>query len=179
MPWLRRIPSRVDRVIVAAMPVTGLLLLWVVAAGVKLHLQAQGRPTWPWSAFATYAVFGLFASAIAAAPLTALAVFYRSWIVGGVTSLSGASPLQRRLVVLSGFAGCVAGMVRVFVDVFWEFDPVAVFFIAEIVAMFLPWMAGGLVVGALLAAIAGLLAGSGPSARPPPLPPRAAQRRNE
>jgi acyl carrier protein len=54
-----------------------------------------------------------------------------------------------------------------------------IFFIHGIVAMFLPWMAGGLVVGALLAAIAGLLAGSGPSARPPPLPPRAAQRRNE
>jgi hypothetical protein len=174
MEWLRRIPSRVDRLIVAAMPITGLLLLWVVAAGVKLHLQAQGKPTWPWSAFATYAVFGLFASVIAAAPIAALAVFYWRWTVGGVRSLSGASPLQRRLVVLSGFAGCVAGMVRVFVDVFWEFDPMAVFYIVEIVAMCLPWMAGGLVVGALLAAIAGRVAGSGPGARPPPLPPRGA-----
>ncbi len=49
MKWLKRIPSRVDRVIVVMTIGTGLLLPWGVGVGVKLYLQALGRPTWPGS----------------------------------------------------------------------------------------------------------------------------------
>lgn len=156
MGWLTRMPSRVDRVIVVLVASTGLLLPWGIAVGVKLYLQALGRPTWPWSDNSVYAIyFGQFASVIAAAPLIILAILYRQWTVGNLGS-ARATPLQRRLVVLFAFAGCVAGMVRVFIDMFWEFDPLVLWFIPR-VAMYLPWMAGGLVVGALLALVAGFV----------------------
>jgi hypothetical protein len=165
MRWLKRIPSRVDRVIVVAVVSTGLLLPWAVAMGVKLYLQARGRPTWPWSDIAAYAIFfGPLGSVIAAAPLILLAVLYRRWTVGNLGWLSRATPLQGRLVVLFAFAGCVAGMVHVFIGVFWEFDPLVLWFLPGIVAMYLPWMAGGLAIGALLALIAGWVVRKGPGA---------------
>lgn len=167
MKWLKRIPSRVDRAIVVMVVSTGLLLPWAVGVGVKLYLQALGRPTWPWSDISVYAIyFGPFASVIAAAPLIILAILYREWTVGSLGRLSRATPLQGRLVVLFAFAGCVAGMVRVFIDVFWEFDPLVLWFIPGIVVMYLPWMAGGLVVGALLAVLAGFVERRSPGVRP-------------
>lgn len=167
MKWLKRVPSRVDRVIVVTMVVVGLLLPVAVGVGVKLYLQAQGRPTWPWSDIQAYAiVFGPIDAVIAAAPLILLASLYRKWAVGDLARFSRATPLQGRLVVLSGFAGCAAGMVRVFIDVFWEFDPLALFFVPVLVALYLPWMVGGLAVGALLAVIAGAASRRSPGARP-------------
>lgn len=167
MEWLKRIPSRVDRVIVVVMVCTGLLLPLAVGVGVKLYLQALGRPTWPWSDIRAYAIyFGPFASVIAAAPLIVLAAVYRRWTVGDRGWPSRATPLQRRLLVLSTFAGCVAGMVRVFIDVFWEFDPIILYLVPGLVLMYLPWMAGGLVAGALLAAIAGYMARGRSAAQP-------------
>ncbi len=167
MKWLKRIPSRADRVIVVVMVCTGLLLPLAVGVGVKLHLQALGRPTWPWSDIWAYAIYlGPFASVIAAAPLIVLAAVYRRWTVGDLGWLRRATPLQGRLVVLSTFAGCVAGMVRVFIEVFWEFDPIVLYLVPGLVLMYLPWMAGGLVAGALLALIAGSLARRRPAALP-------------
>lgn len=165
--WLRQIPSRLDRAIVVAMVAAGLLLPWAVAIGVKLHLERLGRPTVPWSDISAYAIFfGPIGTPIAAAPLIALAVLYRRWTLGKLGRFSRATPLQGRLVVLSGFAGGAAGMVRVFIDVFWEFDALALWFIPEMVVLSLPWMAGGLAVGLLLAAIAGLAARRAPGAPP-------------
>lgn len=164
--WLKRIPQRIDRGIVVLMVTTGLLLPWAVAIGVKLHLERLGKPTVPWSDISAYAIFfGPIGSAFAAAPLVLLAVLYRRWTVGQLGRFSRATPLQGRLVVLSAFAGCAAGMVRVFIDIFWEFDALVLWFIPGIVAMYLPWMGGGLVVGILLAAIAGLVAGKVPGPR--------------
>lgn len=159
MKWLKCMPSRVDRAIVVMAIGTGLLLPWVVGVGVKLYLQELGKPTWPWSDISVYAIyFGPFASVIAASPLIILAILYRKWTVGSLGCFSRATPLQGRLVVLSAFAGCVAGMVRVFTDVFWEFDPLVLWFMPRIVVMYLPWMVGGLAVGALFAAIVGFMA---------------------
>lgn len=167
MKWLKRMPSRVDRIIVVMVVGTGLLLPWVVGVGVKLYLQALGKPTWPWSDISAYAIyFGPFASVIAAAPLIILAILYRRWTVGNLGCFTRATPLQGRLVVLFAFAGCVAGMVRVFIDMFWEFDPLVLWFIPRVVVMYLPWMGGGLVVGALLATIAGFVVKKSPGVRP-------------
>ncbi len=156
MEWLKRIPRPVDRVIVVMLVVTGLLLPWAVAIGVKLYLQAQGRPTVPWSDISAYALFfGPLGSVVAAAPLVILANLYRKWMLGKLAWFPRATPLQGRLVVLFGFAGCAAGMVHTFIYVFWEFDALVLWFIPGIVAMFLPWMAGGLAVGVVLAVISG------------------------
>lgn len=161
--WLKRIPRRVDRVIVVMVVSTGLLLPWIVAVGVKLYLQAQGRPTVPWSDISAYALFfGPLGSVIAAAPLVILAKWYRDWMLGKLAWFPRATPLQGRLVVLSGFAGCAAGMVHTFIQVFWEFDALVLWFIPGIVAMYLPWMAGGLAFGAVLAVISQLLARKSP-----------------
>lgn len=177
MKWLKGMPSRVDRVIVLVLVITGLLLPWAVAIGVKLYLQAVGTPTVSWSNIASYAIFfGPIGSVIAAAPLIVLAILYREWTVGalGRLWLSRATPLQGRLVVLSAFAGCVAGMVRVFIGVFWDFDALVLWFIPGVVAMYLPWMGGGLVVGALVAAIAGFVVRHGAGASTASTPSRAA-----
>ena len=169
MKWLNRIPRRVDRVIVVMVVITGLLLPWAVAVGVKLYLQGLGRPTVPWSDISAYAIFfGPLGSVIAAAPLVILAVLYRKWTLGKLAWFSRATPLQARLVVLCGFAGCAAGMVRTFIYVFWEFDALVLWFIPGIVAMYVPWMAGGLAVGAVLAVISEFVV-----RRSPDVPPRA------
>ncbi len=158
MQWLKRIPRRVDRVVVGTIVGTGLLLPWAVAIGVKLYLQAQGRPTVPWSDISAYALFfGPLGSVIAAAPLVILVVLYREWMLGKLAWFPRATPLQGRLVVLSGFAGCAVGMVRSFIYVFWEFDAMVLWFLPGIVALYLPWMAAGLAVGAVLAAIGGFI----------------------
>ncbi len=156
MRWLRRVPNRVDRVIIVAVAAVGVLLPWAVALGVKVYLQALGKPTWPWSDIGAYAIFfGPLATPIAAAPLLALAILYRRWAIGALPRLSRATPLQARLVLIGGFAGGAAGMVHVFVGLFWEFDPMILWFMPEAVALCLPWLAGGLAAGALLAAAAG------------------------
>ncbi len=154
--WLKRIPRRVDRVIVVTMVGTGLLLPWAVALAIKLYLDSLGRPTVPWSDIAAYAIFfGPLGTPIAAAPLIFLAVKYGDWTIGELAWFTRATPLQGRLVVLSGFAGCVAGMVYAFIQVFWEFDAMVLWFIPEVVIGVLPWMAGGLAAGAVLAALTG------------------------
>jgi hypothetical protein len=157
MEWLKRMPSRVDRAIAVTMVGTGVLLPWAVAARVKLHLAALGVPTWPWSTFGALAIPGLLLSVVAAAPLIGLAVFHRAWALGGFLARP---PLQRRLVVLSGFAGCAVGMVRVFTDVFREFDPLELVLLPLRVGGYLPHMAAGLLAGALVATIARLVTGT-------------------
>ncbi len=156
--WLKSIPRRVDRIIVVTMVSTGLLLPWAVALGVKLYLDAQGKPTVPWTDMLAYAIFfGPLGTPIAAAPLIFLAAKYGDWTVGKTVWLSRATPLQGRLVVLSGFAGCAAGMVHTFIGVFWDFDALVLWFIPEIVIRYLLWMVGGMVVGAVLAVISGMV----------------------
>jgi hypothetical protein len=152
---MERMPSRIDRAIVWLAAGTGLLLPWATAAGVKLYLEAQGKPTWPWWTFAQFTPVGLLLSAIYAAPFYALAVLARQWALGKIRWLARASPLQRRLVVLLTLAGGAVGMLRVFVDVFWVFDPVVLFYVPLIVVAYLPWMGGGLVLGVLAALLAG------------------------
>jgi hypothetical protein len=120
---MQRMTSRADRALVWLTAGTGVLLPWATAAGVKLHLQAQGKPTWPWWTFARFAPVGLLLSAIYVAPFYALALLARAWALGRIRRLAPASPLQRHLVLLIALAGGAVGMVRVFVDVFWVFDP--------------------------------------------------------
>ncbi len=167
MGWLKRIPTRTDRAIVVTLVSTGLLLPLAVGIGVKLYLQGRGIPTVPWENIGAYALyFGPLDSVIAAAPLILLAVLYRHWTIGKLRWFSRATSLQGRLVVLSGFAGCVAGMVREFVGVFWEFDALILWVMPLVVAKYLPWMAAGLVVGGLLAVVAGFVAGESAGTRP-------------
>lgn len=154
---MERIPSRADRVIVWAVAGAGLLLPWATAAGVKLYVQALGQPTWPWSTFTGFAPLGLLLSAIYAAPFYLLALLARAWALGRIRWLPTVSPIQRRLAVLLTLAGGAVGMVRVFVDFFWAFDPIGFYYLPLVVLSYLPWMGGGLVLGVLAAALAGAL----------------------
>ncbi len=152
---MKRIPNRADSLIVWVIAGAGVLLPWATAAGVKVYLQELGRPTWPWSTFAAYAPWGPLLSVIYAAPFYGLALVARSWSLGRIRWLASASPLQRRLVVLLTLVGGAAGMVRVFVDVFWVFDPIFLAYLPLIVLSYVPWMGGGLVLGVLAALLAG------------------------
>ena len=152
---VERIPNRADSVIVWTTAGAGLLLPWATAAGVKVYLYELGKPTWPWSTFAVYAPLGLLLSVVYAAPFYGLALVARSWALGRIRWLASASPLQRRLVVLLTLLGGAVGMVRVFVDVFWVFDPLVLYYLQLVVLSYLPWMGGGLVVGILAALLVG------------------------
>lgn len=158
---MQRIPSRIDRAIVWLTAGAGLLLPWATAAGVKIYLQGQGKPTWPWLTFAQLAPVGLFLSAIYAAPFYALALLGRYWALGRIRWLARASALQRRLVLVLTVAGGAVGMVRVFIDVFWVFDPEVLFYVPLIVVAYLPWMGGGLALGILAALLAGAMRPAG------------------
>lgn len=152
MSWLKRMPSRADRAIVWAIVATALLLPWVVAIGVKLYLDVWGVETVPWPEIAALARdHGARATLIAAAPLVVLAIVYRQWSVGGFGRFLRATPRQGRVVVLFGFAGGVAGMMRVFLELFYVFDPAVLGSMPSVAARYLPWLAGGLVVGMFVA----------------------------
>lgn len=86
-----------------------------------------------------------------------LALLARAWALGRIRWFPPVSPIQRRLAVLLTLAGGAVGMVRVFVDFFWAFDPIGLYYLPLVVLTYLPWMGGGLVLGVLAAALAGAL----------------------
>jgi len=118
--------SKLDRSIVGLILGVGALLPWATGAGVKLYLQAHGKPTLPWSSFLTPTDLLLeipltlwFASPYLVLAVVARAVF-RGHRVPFVKTIGSGE--RRALVLLSLGLGSVC-TVATFKGIFWEFDP--------------------------------------------------------
>jgi len=118
--------SRLDRWIVGLVVSVGALLPWATGAGVKLYLQAHGKPTLPWSSFVapTDLLLEIPLTLWFASPYLVLAVVARAVFRGNsVPFLKTTSSGERRaLVLLSLGLGSVC-TVATFKSIFWEFDP--------------------------------------------------------
>jgi hypothetical protein len=118
--------SKLDRWILGLVASVGALLPWATGAGVKLYLQAHGKPTLPWSAFVAPTDLLLeipltlwFASPYLVLAFVARAVFRDKRVPFLTTTSSGE---RRALVLLSLGLGSVCTIVT-FKGIFWAFDP--------------------------------------------------------
>lgn len=148
-------PETVNRTIIWLIICLGITLPWATGISVKLYLQAQGRPTWPWSHFFSPGalVTELWATMWFAAPFLMLA-FLAQWILPGKLSyLDRFTDWERRAIVLATLSGGAVGSVRVFLDVFWEFDPMVWFFAFLIPLLYMSDMLIGLAAGICIAVL--------------------------
>jgi len=103
----------------------GLLLPWVVAAWVKISLQAKGMPTFPWVYFlAPGRIFGeAVVSVYWALPFTGLALLSRFGLETRLPFFD-IGPYERIACVLFSFVVGVWRAVPLFHDLFLEFHPI-------------------------------------------------------
>jgi hypothetical protein len=129
---------------------TGMVLPWAVGIGVKLYLDAQGLPTWPWRYFLDPARFVLefTLTLVFASPFIALAFFARYLLS---VQLWGTRYWERLPVILCGLLGGAVGTVRTFLLVFVQFEPMNLF--APLPLLYVDDMLRGLVVGCIIAAL--------------------------
>lgn len=87
--------------------VPGLVLPWATAAGVKIYLQAKGRPTVSWGAFVDPGSLLLLApfTIFWAIPHIALGLAETPILQGQIAFLNWATNLERILILVFAFAG--------------------------------------------------------------------------
>lgn len=143
--------ARAARRLMIQILVGGALIPWVSGACVKLYLDAQYAPTWPWSAFLDPGslFIELFYTALFAIPYVVLAGIARHAFRGGrLPFLDAAGVGRRRAVVSCSLVGGWIMSALFFVSLFRQFDwvsllvapPFAV--VAVALAMTAGWSAG-------------------------------------
>ena len=108
--------------------VTGLFLPWLVGLWVKIYLAIDGRPTLPLQYFISPGSLLIEAvlSTVFAIPFFALARIGRLMIQGRFHF--GTNVDETTFVLLLTYIAGVGGMIKVFIDVFWVFDPLSLIF---------------------------------------------------
>jgi hypothetical protein len=131
----------------------GALLPWCVAIGVKLYLDFHGRPTWGWRYFLHPGIVlaEIWTTVCLAAPSLVLAVFALQLISGRFEWLNMLSRLEKAAVVAICAAWGAVGSVPVFVEMFWEFHPISLFFPFFWTALYIDDYALGLFAGFVVA----------------------------
>ena len=129
-------PVTLNKVIIWLIVFVGIACPWAIGVGVKLYLQSQSTPTWPWSYFFNPAimVLELWATLWFAAPFLGLAALGRLILLGRRPLLERFTDWERRMVVFAGLGWGAVGSVRVFLGLFWELDPI-VFMFAFLVSL--------------------------------------------
>jgi len=133
-----------DRLLLWGAVASGVATPWIVAVAVKLHLEASGEPTWPWSFVGRWIVLSLFLSPFHAAPFVALSIAAWLGATGRVRWLRDIAAWERRVLVAAGTASGVMGMVHVFLPVFRQFHPIVIVLLPLFVARYAASMAAGL-----------------------------------
>jgi hypothetical protein len=113
--------DRRTRAIFWMLLVAALALPWGTGAAVKIYLDTQGLPTYPWHYFLnpwTLAIFVIPSSVYWSSPLLALALL---WLfTAGPDRLLGSTRGDRLIIVLGGFLLGAAGAVRLYIPLFWD-----------------------------------------------------------
>ena len=142
----------------------GLALPWIIGIGVKLYLQIQGKPTWPWAFFFQphILIMSLICTVWFATPYIGLALL--AWFILSRRSFFRTGYLERLIIILGGFLCGSVAAVKIFLSVFWEFDPI-IFLAVSLPASYATYMLIGLLGGSVVATVMVLL-------RKPPPPPK-------
>jgi hypothetical protein len=134
----------------------GMILPWCVGIWVKLYLQAAGKPTVPWSYFLSPG------SILLEIPLTIwfaspfIALAFLSRYVLSTPSFPYVLYWERLLMLVCGVIWGSVGMVKTFLEVFWEFD-LLYFILVPLPAFYVDDILIGLFGGCAIAAISVLL----------------------
>jgi hypothetical protein len=142
----------------------GLALPWIIGTGVKLYLEIQSKPTWPWAFFFQPHIFimSLICTVWFATPYIGLALL--AWFILSRRSFFRTGYLERLIIILGGFLCGSVAAVKIFLSVFWEFDPI-IFLAVSLPASYATYMLIGLLGGSVVATVMVLL-------RKPPSPPK-------
>jgi len=126
-----------------------MILPWSVGIGVKLYLQAIGKPTVPWSYFLSPGslLLELPLTIWLSSPFIGLAFLGRHLL--SAPSFMGTTYRERLIILLCGLLVGAIGTVRTFLGVFWEFDPLY-FFLVPLPVFYLPYIVAGLVGGIVI-----------------------------
>jgi hypothetical protein len=134
----------------------GVGLPWLVGIGIKLVLQARGKPTLPWSYFLSppSSLFLLVPLTVWwASPYIVLAFLARSLL--SASSFFQTVHTERLIIIFSGLLTGTLGTVNTFLIVFEEFDPVYVF--VPLPVFHAIYIIIGLLVGSIIAGISVLV----------------------
>jgi hypothetical protein len=123
----------------------------MTAAGVKLYLDARAQPTHAWLDFLNPVALAVIvpATAVWATPFFALALI--AVVLQRLPQMAWLSRSDRWLVVVGGLAAGLWGEVQVFVEVFWDWDAMALFAGFLLPALYVPHILGGAALGAAVA----------------------------
>lgn len=144
--------------LVWAIVLTGIALPWAAGAAVKIYLDMQGSPTWPWSSFLNPLQLAFLLPATAWISLPFFVLAYAAYRLLPRTFAGLTTPTSRRLFFSGGLVGGAVGAVVVFVKMFWWFDFIEL--LMPVWIGYLPYMLVGLALGYL----AGRLTAHGPPA---------------
>lgn len=127
----------------------GLALPWIIGTGVKLYLQIQGKPTWPWAFFFQphILIMSLICTVWFATPYIGLAFLARFILSRQSFFRTGYS--ERLIIILGGFLCGSVAAVKIFLEVFIVFDPM-IFLAVSLPASYATYMLIGLLGGSLV-----------------------------
>ena len=129
----------------------GIAAPWITGAGVKLYLDAHGQPTYPWLSFfhpiaVLIAIPGTLVWASPFIVLASLALALQRW-----PFWPWLTPTDRWLIAYGGLLVGLWGEVRLFVEVFWTWDAIALFAGFLLVPVYVPYLLAGLGLGTVVA----------------------------
>jgi len=142
----------------------GLALPWIIGTGVKLYLEIQGKPTWPWAFFFQphILIMSLICTVWFSTPYIGLAFLAR--FILSRQSFFRTGYLERLIIILGGFLCGSVAAVKIFLEVFIVFDPM-IFLAVSLPAFYATYMLIGLLGGSVVATVVVLL-------RKAPSPPK-------
>ncbi|MGD2154988.1 MAG: hypothetical protein PVG79_17115 [Gemmatimonadales bacterium] len=146
-----RSDRRAWRVVSWTLLLVALALPWGTGAAVKIYLDLQGMPTYPWVYFInpwTLAVYVIPSSVYWSSPLLALTGLW--WLTAGRERLLGTTRMDRLIVMPGGFVAGAVGAARLYVPLFWDIQSSTVP-AGRLPLLYLPYLLAGAALGALLA----------------------------
>ncbi len=133
------------RYFLRAIIITGLVLPWLVGAGVKLYLSSIGKPTVPWAYFLSPGSILILTPFSIWFAISYIILAYAGRQVLAKPFLGLGSCTGRTIFIAGGLAGGIVGTVRTFIDVFWVFD--FLYFLTPLWSLNIPYMLAGLLAG--------------------------------
>jgi hypothetical protein len=129
------------------------LLPWFVAIAVKLHLDAQGEPTWDWLYFLhpTSILYELWATLWFALPGISVALLCYPLFSNRHIFFHRLNAVEKAVIILPSLVIGAFGSIPVFIDTFWEFHPIVLMLPFFITILYTGHYVLGLGVGLTLA----------------------------
>lgn len=133
--------------------IAGIMIPWCIGIGVKIYLDLQGEPTWSWLYFFQPGILlaEIWAMFWFAAPSLLLGLLAYLLFSGRIRRLSFLNHFEQWLVVVPSAIWGGLGSVPIFLEVFWELDPIVFYVPFFITAVYVGDYVVGLIAGFAMA----------------------------